>query len=290
MIKEAIATGSTIDAAKEAAVLLLGAREDDNIEFEIIDLPQKKSFGLFGGAAAKVRAYIELPDEKEVQAPAVVEKKEFKAKPEKKAEQKKESKVPLSPANTDAAETYLLAVLKQLGVTDITLSKKKTESGTEFDIEAEGLGIVIGRRGDTLEALQHLVSLVANKGEADYNRITINPGNYREKREGTLQSIARRSAQQAIKYGKNVVLEPMNSYERRIIHTAVQEINGASSWSIGENENRRVCIGTPRKDRPGYEKRDRGNNNNRSNQSFQNNKREPKKDINNAPLYGRIDK
>src|ERR1035437_639469 len=251
MKKEAIATGSTVEEAKEAAMLMLGAGDDENVEFEIIDLPLKKSFGLFGGTSAKVRVFIEGPEEIKPLISTETIKVAVKSKSTKEffKPQEKEEKAPLANNTiTDDAEKYLLDVLKHLGVSDIKTTKKHVEGGVEFDIEAEGLGIVIGRRGDTLEALQHLVSLVANKGEADYYRITLNPGNYREKREGTLQSIARRSAIEAIKSGRNVVLEPMNSYERRIIHTAIQNVNGASSWSIGENENRRVCIGNEKKD------------------------------------------
>ena len=295
MIREAIATGNTIEEAREAAVLMLGARDDENVEFEIIDLPQKKSFGFFGGSNAKVRVFIETPEDSKPVAPksTVTEKPSVKAKPQKEIIKPRREEAKAATGNnvvTDDAEKYLLEILKHLGVSDIKTTKKQIDGGVEFDIEAEGLGIVIGRRGDTLEALQHLVSLVANKGETDYFRVTLNPGSYREKREGTLQGIARRSAIEAIKSGKNVVLEPMNSYERRIIHTTIQDMNGASSWSIGENENRRVCIGTEKKEgqktfnRPSFENRDR--------MPPRNNpvKREPKKDSNNAPLYGRIDK
>jgi spoIIIJ-associated protein len=91
--------------------------------------------------------------------------------------------------------------------------------------------------------MQYIVSLVANKGEEQYKRITLDTGSYRKKREKTLVSLAGRIAVNAVKTHRNTTLEPMNPYERRIIHTAVQEINGAASWSVGEDPNRRVVIG-----------------------------------------------
>ena len=101
----------------------------------------------------------------------------------------------------------------------------------------------VGRRGETLDALQYITSLVANHGEEPYIKVTVNTGNYREKREKTLEILGRKLAFKAIKTGRKTSLEPMNPYERRIIHTAVQKVNGAISWSEGENAARHVVIG-----------------------------------------------
>lgn len=127
-----------------------------------------------------------------------------------------------------------------LGATQITVKEEK-DSAT-FTLEGEGLGVIIGRRGETLDAFQYLAGLVANKMEGDYFRITIDSGKYREKREKTLESLAVRLAQQAVKTGRTSTLEPMNPYERRVIHAAVQNVAGATSSSVGEEPNRRVVI------------------------------------------------
>lgn len=103
-------------------------------------------------------------------------------------------------------------------------------------------GAIIGRRGETLDALQYLTSLVANRGTEEYIRVSLNVGDYREKRDETLRGLARKSASQVLKYGRNVVLEPMNPYERRVIHTEIQEIEGVKSHSIGSDSDRRVVI------------------------------------------------
>ena len=109
----------------------------------------------------------------------------------------------------------------------LSIESTDKEDGILIDLKGDELGIIIGHRGETLDAIQYLVSLVANKGEEKYQRITIDTGEYRKKRERTLTSLARRIAQNAVKTRRSTTLEPMNPYERRIIHTAVQEIDGA---------------------------------------------------------------
>ena len=116
-------------------------------------------------------------------------------------------------------------------------------------LEGEDLGFIIGHRGDTLDALQYLTGLVANRVENSYYRVTLDIGNYRQKREQALSGLARKIGNQAARTGRKTSLEPMNPYERRIIHTAVQEIKGATSWSVGSEPNRHVIIG-PSEDNP----------------------------------------
>ncbi len=108
----------------------------------------------------------------------------------------------------------------------------------------EDYGLVIGRRGETLDSIQYLTRLVANrkKTENEYLRISINVGNYREKRKVTLRELAKKNSEKVLKYGRSVSFEPMNPYERRIIHTAVQEIEGVVSYSVGSDSSRRVVI------------------------------------------------
>ena len=141
-----------------------------------------------------------------------------------------------------AAESSAAVTLFAMGAADAVITPRFTANGVRFTLSGPDLGVVIGRRGETLDALQYLSGLVANRMEGDYLRITIDSGNYREKRERTLEALARKLALQAVRTGKSQTLEPMNPYERRIIHAAVSQVRGATSSSIGEEPNRRVVI------------------------------------------------
>ena len=310
MIKEAIGFGSTVDEAKEDAILRLGAKMEEDVQFEIISLPKKKVLGLFGGSQAEVKAYVERPDKpnkkagKQNQKSENAPKAEKKARPEKPEVKKVEKKAEpqteavdqsLIPAEspTGKAIAYLNAILKNLGCENIDIKAAVRENGALIILEGEGLGVVIGHRGETLDALQHLVSLAANNA-GGYFKITLNIGDYREKREQTLRSLASRVAEQVKRNSRNRALEPMSAYERRIIHTAVQEIEGVSSASIGEGKNRRVVIfpegGTPNMPRRdgGRRRNDRGGRK-PSNTVASVPSREPKRDTD-IPLYGKITK
>ena len=227
MIKEAFGTGDTIERALAAACSELGV-EPDQVEYEVIQAPEKKKFGLFGGADAKIRAYIDITP-------------------------------------SQRAAEYLKKILTLMGLNDIELDVKEVDNTAEIELKGEDVGYVIGRRGETLDALQYLSGLVANHGEEDYYRVTINTGNYREKREVTLENLGRKLAYKVVKTGKSVNLEPMNPYERRIIHTAVQKVNGAISFSEGEILNRHVVIApdpkNPVKPRRNYNNKGRRNGN-----------------------------
>ena len=209
MIKEAIKEAETIEEAKALALEELGVNED-KAQFEVLVQPEKKKFGLFGGSLAKVRVFYE-------ETP------------------------------TDIAKAYLADVLTKLGVTNVVIEATETEDGAEFDVNGDDIGFIIGHRGETLDALQYLTGLVVNHIHDEYFRVIINIGNYREKREKTLEVLGRKLAFRACKTGEKVSLEPMNPYERRIIHTAVQKVRGATSWSEGENLQRHVVIGPDRK-------------------------------------------
>lgn len=226
MIKEAIKEAETIEEAKALALAELGVNED-KAQFEVLVQPEKKKFGLFGGSLAKVRVFYE-------QTP------------------------------TDIAKAYLADVLTKLGVTNVVIEATETEDGAEFDVNGDDIGFIIGHRGETLDALQYLTGLVVNHIHDEYFRVIINIGNYREKREKTLEVLGRKLAFKACKTGEKVSLEPMNPYERRIIHTAVQKVRGATSWSEGENLQRHVVIGPDRK------KQSYGNRNGRYNSGYGN--------------------
>lgn len=254
MIKEAFGKGATTEAAIEAAKSELGAPWDADVQIEVLKTAKKKTLGLFGGSLAEVRAYYEAPDE--VKKPAV--KNQKPAKPEKKAEAKKpEAKKDAAPkkdetpkqtertvgASSKAAEAYIKSILEGMGVKDASISSSEDDESVYVQLDCgNDYGYVIGRRGETLDAIQYLTRLVINKGKDNYKRVSINAGNYREKREETLRELAKKNAARVKKYGRNVCLDPMNPYERRIIHTTIQEIEGVDSHSIGSESDRRVVI------------------------------------------------
>jgi spoIIIJ-associated protein len=206
MKREAIATGRKVEEAIQTACDELGV-EREQVEVQVLELPSKRLLGLLGASEAKVKVIFEETVE-------------------------------------ERAKNFLKELLDKMDFPGVIIESSERDGGIFFDLGGEGLGIIIGHRGETLDALQYLVSLVANKGEEQYIRITIDTGSYRDKREKTLTALARRIALSAVKTRRNTTLEPMNPYERRIIHTAVQQVNGASSWSVGEEPNRRVVIGT----------------------------------------------
>ena len=212
MIKEVTITAETIEEAVKKAREQLGT---EDIKSEVLQQPEKKKFGLFGGSPAIVRAYIELTPLQE-------------------------------------AENYIKEILTKMNIKDFTVSSEEVEGGAVINIEGGDVGFIIGHRGETLDALQYLAGLVANHVDNEYYRISLNIGNYREKREKTLEILGRKLAFKACKTGAKTSLEPMNPYERRIIHTAVQKVRGAISWSEGENLQRHVVIGPDPDYKPSY--------------------------------------
>lgn len=309
MIREAIGYGESVNEARENAIAALGADIELDVQFEILETPKKKVLGLFGGSQAKVRAYIELPDpkpakekkkEKKAEKPAKQDKKPAPEKKEapKKAEPKKSTvaedfkdAVDASeiPADTKAGKAiaYIKTVLAGLGCENVAIKASVKEDGAFIVLDGEGLGAVIGHRGETLDALQYLSNLAANNG-GGYYKISLNIGDYRQKREQTLTALAGRISEQVIRTGRSRRLEPMNPYERRIIHTAVQEIKGVTSSSVGEGSGRRVVISpeggeAPRNNRGGRNDRGRKPSNTVATAPT----REPKKDSD-IPLYGKI--
>ncbi len=323
MIKEAIGFGATVDEARDDALNKLGAAEDEDIQIEVINTPKKKILGMFGGSKAEVRVFVELPDPKpkREKKPAKIhnEKKTAapaeNAKAEKKVAPKKEKPVPKKTEETPAedysnavdaasvpadspagrAVAYLTKILAGLGCENVQMKVAPRENGAAIILEGEGLGVIIGRRGETLDSLQYLASLAAKNGSG-YFKVSLNIGDYRERRQQTLVSLAKRVSGQVIRTGRSRSLEPMNPYERRIIHTAIQEIEGVVSNSVGEGSRRRVVIypegadmtapaPRERNDRRGG--RGRGRDRRPSNTVATAPTREPKKDSD-IPLYGKI--
>ena len=299
MIHEAKGQGATIEEAIANAKAALNAPAGADVHSEVITYPQKKVLGLFGGKKAEARAFYETADkapEKKAEA-ARPAKREASAKPQapkapaakpqkKQEERPAEAKASqAAPAETSAeakreeisldgkpgaraAAEYLVKVIKGMGVQNVDVKAyllDENEILLELDC-ADDYGIVIGRRGETLDSIQYLARLVAGKSktENEYSRISVNVGNYREKRKAALSALAKKNAQKVLKYGRNFTFEPMNPYERRIIHTAIQEVEGVTSYSVGSDLGRRVVISLEEGVKPtnpsrgGYNNRGRG--------------------------------
>ncbi len=315
MIKEAIGTANTVDEAKAAAMLELGLSDFDDFTVEVLQTPTKKILGLFGGSPAKVKVSVTLPDPKPEKKQNRNNNKKQDRKPEKKFEKKAERKP--EPKKQEAKEPvkevkaeepallptnlygktaeYITEIVKALGMTECSIKEMSNDEEIAFELDCgEDYGIIIGKRGETLDAIQYLARMVANKGNSSYKRVSINVGNYRAKREETLKILARKTAAKAVRQGRNISLEPMNPYERRIIHTAVQEVEGATSHSVGSNLDRRVVI-SPVDGARNNGGRGRNNRNGGRRERKEVYKpeispdRAPKSDIDGSSLYGKVE-
>ena len=320
MIKEAIGVAASVDDARKMAVENLHAPIDADVKVEILTFPKKKVLGLFGGADAKVRAYYddgveekkEAPKAEKKSAPAPQKKEAPAKKPaEKKPQPKKEAKkeapkketvkketapaVDLSaiePVENDATE-YLKSILVGMGFTDVAVTARETAEDVYFEITCgEDYGNIIGRRGETLDALQYLTRLFVNRANDNNKRVALNVGDYRARREETLRALAKRQAQRVLKYGRSSSLEPMNPYERRIIHTAIQEIEGVTSHSVGEGDRRRVVVTPEGGEKRGNYRNDRRGGNRERKEKYVpqvSAEREQKVDAVSSSRYGKIE-
>lgn len=248
-----IYTGKSLEELKELAVseiTALGVSEAD-IKISVVEEPVKKLFGRKGDY--KIEAEYEIAENSEVKAE--IAEPSVPAQPEETA----------TPAVSDADHTqkvamavaYLEKVLTALGVEDFKVNVIEKEDITVLDIVGEKLGIVIGRRGETLDSLQYLAILASNRHDEPYCRITVDCNGYRDKREETLKALAERTANKVLRQGRRITLEPMNPYERRIIHSKVAEIEGVYSNSIGEEPYRKVVISASQPHRDNTRRNDR---------------------------------
>lgn len=280
MIRKQEATGKTVDEARAKACALLGVQADDlNVSCEVLEMPQKTGFLGLKLTPAKVCVSVEEPDAPAA-APAepVVEKKTpvqeavkaapvaeepaaAAAQPEAKAEEpaapaaeaaaeqpaaeEEEPEVPIvieENAKIKAAVDYLREVIALMGVENVTFSAVQKGEATIIRLDGEKLGGLIGRRGETMESLSYLASLVANRLEGDYIKLGLDVAGYRDKRESDLTALAQRIGAKVRKTGRSFAMEPMNPYERRIIHSAISKMEGVRSESKGEGRDRRVVI------------------------------------------------
>ena len=284
MIRTQEATGKTVDEARTNACALLGVEKDDiNVSYEVLEMPQKTGFLGLKLTPAKVRVSVELPDEP-VAAPAapveeptpVVEEKaapvaaepvveetapeapaavEEPAAPTEEAAPAEEQAAPAAegeevevPINIEenakvkAAVDYLKDVIEKMGVQDVKFSAVQKGEATIIRLDGEKMGALIGRRGETMESLSYLASLVANRLEGDYIKLGLDVAGYRDKRESDLTALAQRIGAKVRRTGRSFAMEPMNPYERRIIHSAIGKMEGVRSESKGEGRDRRVVI------------------------------------------------
>ena len=315
MLRKQEATGKTVDEARAKACALLGVQADDlNVSYEVLEMPQKTGFLGLKTTPAKVCVSVEEPDAPAapaaapapaaeaapvqetapevpaapveepaapVEAPAaeVEQPAAEQAAPAAAADADEETEVPIvieENAKVKAAVEYLQEVIAKMGVENVTFSAVQKGEATIIRLDGEHLGALIGRRGETMESLSYLASLVANRLEGDYIKLGLDVAGYRDKRESDLTALAQRIGAKVRKTGRSFAMEPMNPYERRISHSAISKMEGVRSESKGEGRDRRVVIYStapdaqtentygerrPRGGRPGNGRRPGGNRN-----------------------------
>ena len=281
MIRKQEATGKTVDEARAKACALLGVQAEDlNVSYEVLEMPQKTGFLGLKTTPAKVCVSVEEPDAPAapaaapapaaeaapvqetapevpaapveepaapVEAPAaeVEQPAAEQAAPAAAAAADEETEVPIvieENAKVKAAVEYLQEVIAKMGVENVTFSAVQKGEATIIRLDGEHLGALIGRRGETMESLSYLASLVANRLEGDYIKLGLDVAGYRDKRESDLTALAQRIGAKVRKTGRSFAMEPMNPYERRIIHSAIGKMEGVRSESKGEGRDRRVVI------------------------------------------------
>ena len=202
-MKKVTVSGKTVDEAIQLGLEKLET-EMDNVEYEVIEEPQKRVLGLFGGKSAMI---------------------EMRLKPD-----------PLK-----EAMVFMRDTISKMGV-DASVEQEERSEGIYFNIVGSDIGILIGKRGQTLDSLQYLVNLVANRHAENHIRLYLDAEGYRERRKEALETLASRLSDKALRTDREVRLEPMNAHERKIIHTALQNIDEVSTYSEGQEPHRRIVI------------------------------------------------
>ena len=253
MLKYLEMTGKTEEEAVEKALAQLGLDRDD-VSVELLERAKSGFLGL-GSSPARIRVQYEAPDEAPAaaetpaEAPAAVtaEAEAPRAEEAPAAQQPAEEKAaPAADLSGDEkAEkiyAFLKGLLEHLDSTAEPHIALDEEGHYKVTLEGERLGQLIGRRGETLDAIQQLTNYAVNHGAEHRVRIHVDAENYRAKREKTLEALARKVAGKVVRLRRNVTLEPMNAYERHVIHSALQDYPGVSTASIGTEPNRRVVV------------------------------------------------
>ena len=241
-------TGKTEEEAIRKGLEQLGLERDD-VSVEILERARSGFLGI-GSSPAKVRVTYEL-DVAEEPKPEAPKAKPAEKKPEPKAEEKKTE--PAAPAcdNDDARriKDFLTGLLEHMDSAAEVKVYEEEKNRYKVILEGQKLGALIGRRGETLDAIQQLTNYAVNSGCDKRLRIHVDAENYRAKREQSLESLANKVAGKVLKYRRSVTLEPMNAYERHVIHAALQDKEGVTTYSIGTEPNRRVVVAYERGNR-----------------------------------------
>lgn len=202
-MRKVTVSGKTVDEAIEQGLTKLDTTRD-KVEIKVLEEPQKGLFGILGGK------------------PAVVE-------------------VQLKPDPIKEAIIFLRDTIDKMGIS-ASVDKEERQDGIYLNITGVDIGVLIGKRGQTLDSLQYLVNLVANRQSDNYLRIYLDAEGYRERRKEALETLAARLSSKALRTKREVRLEPMNAHERKIIHTALQNVKGVTTYSAGEEPNRRIIV------------------------------------------------
>ena len=249
MIKYLEKSGRTMEEAIAAALAELG-RSEEEISVEVLERAKSGFLGI-GAQPAVIRVSYEGPAEpaeapKAEPVPAPKKSAEKKNAPApKKAEEKNEPKK-AAPVDEDAefaaVRSFVSGLMERMGVEAEIEISRRDNGGINVNLSGSGMGAIIGRRGETLDAIQHLTNYVVNRDSDKHMHISVDAENYRAKREESLTKLAEKMAEKAIKYKRSMALEPMNSYERHVIHTALQNYDGVTTSSTGIEPNRRVVV------------------------------------------------
>ncbi|MBU9710615.1 RNA-binding cell elongation regulator Jag/EloR [Evansella tamaricis] len=202
-MRKVTVSGKTVDDAIELGISKLDTTKE-YVTINVLEEPQKGLFGILGGK------------------PAIVE-------------------VSLKPDPIKEAIVFLRDTIDKMGIS-ASVDKEEREEGLFLNITGVDIGVLIGKRGQTLDSLQYLVNLVANRQSSNYIRIYLDAEGYRDRRKEALEILASRLSNKALKTKREVRLEPMNAHERKIIHTALQNVKGISTYSDGVEPNRRIIV------------------------------------------------
>ena len=255
MLKYIEVTGKNEEEAIKNALAKLGLDRDD-VSVEILERAKSGFLGI-GGTPAKIKVTYEAPDEPAPVAEPAAEPAPAPQPVREEAPKKKQdpvcekepcvlTDVTVAPAGDDgvkaAVEAFLSGLMEHMNVAASVRIRVSDEGTYEVELVGQDLGALIGRRGETLDAIQQLTNYSVNRGRAKRVRIHVDAENYRAKREESLVRLANKVAAKVVKYRRNVTLEPMNAYERHVIHTALQDVPGVTTYSVGTEPNRRTVV------------------------------------------------
>ncbi len=250
MIKSIETTGINEEEAIKAALSQLGLSRDD-VSVEILDRGKKGFLGI-GSVPARVKISYEAPEET-FATPSQAESNHSRPEEENKAPSqpapKKQETLSDTPVQAPAPGTkeeqvykFLTGLFTYMDVTAQVSVSPEEDNTISVELSGQNVGALIGRRGETLDAIQHLANYVVNSDDSEHTRINIDAENYRAKRTDALISLAKKVAGKVVRYRRNVTLEPMNAYERHVIHTALQDYPGVTTFSTGTEPNRRIVV------------------------------------------------